>query len=279
MDSIWQQHRTFILKILGGLGVCLLVYIVWSSVSGPGVDRLEAQARHAAGEIRDIEVPSPQAESAVSERARILAARIEYVGQRIGETRSGDDLRDSLVRDILKRIDRGDPDKVESSLTLARRSPVGFLAELVGEAREHLVTRAGYQNVLLDEDLGFEARNPEPSELTRYLLTLRLIVDVCHIAIDEGVFEVRQIGISAPPRGRFEGERAFVREYPVNFLLRGDSQSVLRVIARLNRPDAMIPIAGVRRITRDRTARNPDTILADLDLVALHVDTRAELKE
>lgn len=277
MDSIWQQHRTFILKILGGLGVCLLIYIVWSSVSGPGVERITAGSKLAARDIGQIDVPSSEAEDAVAERARILAARIEYTGQRIGETRTGDDLRDSLIREILKRIGRDDEEKVRSVLTTARRTPLGTMTELIDETREHLITKAGYQNVLIDEDLGFATLDLEAAELPRYLLTLRLIIDFCHIAIEERVYEVRQIGISPPPIGRFQGEEAFVREYPLNVQFRGSSESVLRVIARLNRPDAMIPIAGVRRIGRDRSDRNPDTILADMDLLALRVDTQADL--
>ena len=41
MDNIWQQHKTFILKILGGLGVCLICWIIGASLSDKSLGTLE----------------------------------------------------------------------------------------------------------------------------------------------------------------------------------------------------------------------------------------------
>jgi hypothetical protein len=277
MDSFWQQHRTFILKILGGLLVVLVCWIIGSSLSERSLADLERDVEMKRAEVARLEVPSPETITGLARSLKIVDARTREVGARAGETRKGEELPAQIIADILKMIGRDTAANRELYRRLASTIPVQCVGKLVGEAREFLVERAGPANVTIDEDLGFARPEFQPAEAPRYLMALRLIVRVVNAAIDEQVQEVKTIIIGSPAQGKFEGADVFLREYPVSLAVRGSSASVLAFMERLNDPAAFVPLKTLRRLAPDRGARQEDLVVAEFDLMALHIDPDSEL--
>jgi hypothetical protein len=108
-------------------------------------------------------------------------------------------------------------------------------------------------------------------------MALRLIVRTVNAAIDEQVQDVRTIVIGPPAQGKFEGADVFLREYPVSLAVRGSSASVLAFVERLNDPKAFVPVKTLRRLAPERGARQEDLVVAEFDLIALHIDPDSEL--
>ena len=281
MDNIWQQHKTFILKILGGLGVCLICWIIGASLSDRSLASIEASNKKVRNRIRNMEVPSDKATRGFEQAGEKLENRILFTAQRIGETRIGEDLRRGLIEGLLDRFGIDAPAARDRYLNLARQAPVACVIDLAGKAREYLVTKAGQNSVLLVEDVGYSKLTMEAAQFDRYLITLDAIVRIAETAIDSRVREIKSIVIGSPPGGRFEGEDVFIREYPVTLNLRGTSASLITLIEKLNAPERMLVITGrgqMRRDANDRN-RNPDMLSASLEISALRIDPRAEIQE
>jgi len=279
MDSIWQQHKSFILKILAGLGVCLICWIIGANLSESSLADLESRNATKRRGIRATEVPDGNATSAIQQAATKLENRIVFTAQRIGETRTGEDLRRGLIEGILRRSGADTPTARDRYLNMARQSPVACVIDLAGKAQEHLVTLAGRNSVLLTEDVGFDKLSMEAGQFDRYLLTLESIVTIAETAIECGVREVRSISIGNPPGGRFEGEDVFIREYPVTVQLRGPARSLVRFIEQINDPDALLVLRDLDYIRRDKSARTPDMLLSNMVISALRIDPKAEMRE
>jgi len=279
MDNIWQQHKTFILKILGGLGVCLICWIIGASLSERSLASLTKGNDTSRRTIIGTSVPSPDDTRAYREAAEKLENRILFTAQRIGETRTGEDLRRGLIEGLLSRFGIDDPSSRDRYLNMARQSPVACVIDLAGKAREYLVTRAGRNSVLLVEDVGYDKLSMEAGQFDRYLITLDAIVRIAETAIDSRVREIKSLVIGSPPGGRFEGEDVFVREYPVTVNLRGSSVSLISFVEKLNAPDDMLVLSGLGGIKRDQSARNADMLQATFEISALRIDPRAEIQE
>jgi hypothetical protein len=277
MDSFWQQHRTFILKILGGLLVVIVCWIIGSSLTERSLADLERDVATQRSEVKRLEVPSPDSISGYAKALASLDTRIRETAARVGETRKGDELPAQVFRDILQMIGKDTEPIREAYRRLAAQDPMSCVTKLVGESREYLEDRAGPANVQIDGDLGFARPDFEAAEAPRYLMALRLIVRVVNAAIEERVLEVKSIGIGSPPLGKFEGGDVFLREYPVSMTIRGTSASVLALLGRLNDPAAFVPVKALRRLVPDKSERNKDIVIADLDVLALHIDPESEL--
>ena len=276
MDNIWQQHRSFILKIMAGLGILLVLWIIGSSVHDLSLsDRVRAN-KAKRSTLKRKEIPSKSAIADYEEAAEKLETRVRFLATRAGETRKGEELRRGLIGEILRKIELFTPENVDRYVQDARTQPKACVTELAGKASEYLSGKASLVNVVLERELDTVVQDMEDADIDRYLLCLRLIVDVIEIAIDERVFEVKSVSIAPPPGGRFEGEALFVREYPVNIEIRGGADAVLNFVERLNDPDRFVPVTEVRRIGADRSSKDKSLVVADLELAALKIDPGAE---
>ncbi len=281
MDNFWQQHRGFILKILAGLGVVVVFWIIGSSLTEESLDVIAKRNERKQRAIAGREVPTPAQIDAFRAAARILEDRVRFLAARVGEVRRGESLIEGLIGEILDRVGLGTEAERSRYLGLARSSPKACFVGLQGDAARVLLGRAGSRNVLIaDDSLGFGRLKMDPGELPRYLVTLSLVVRAVELAIETGVYEVRSIGIQRPSaRSRFEGEGTFLREYPISIVIRGPADRVEEFLARLNDPEAFIPVGELRRLARDRGERAEDVVVAELELVALRVDPEAPLRE
>jgi hypothetical protein len=280
MDSIWQQHRTFILKILAGLGVCLVCWIVGASLSGEGVDKTRAKSKTISTRINMNALPAEGDTAAYLDAIEKLRARILFTAERIGDVRQGEELRRGIIEELLDKTNEKSQATRDRFLELSRQSPVACVINLAGRAREYLVTKAGESNVLLVEDIGYDKLQMEPEQIDRYLITLRTIVRVAELAIDAGVFEIKGITINAPPAGRFAAERVFVTEYPVSLELRGSSVSLIEFVRLLNDPKDMVVLRRLDRVSVDTTRKGTlDMLLANMEVSALRIDPEAEIRE
>ena len=278
MDSIWQRHRTFILKILAGLGVCLLAYIIGSSLSDSDIDSMKLQIEGEARKVKNSPVHSPETARELSAASETLRNRLQFLAARVGETRAGEDLRVGLLSDLLIVVGKNTPGTLSEYLKESRQSPKGCLRRILDDAEKTLLADAGLKNVLVERGLGFERVDMEAGQLDRYLLTLKLILSAVRIGIDEGAFEIRQIGILTPP-GRFEGEETFLRQYPVTVTYRGPSATLFRILEKLNAPEHFRTVQALRRLQKDRQEREEDVMVMELELVALRVLPEAEFVE
>jgi len=279
MDSIWQQHKSFILKILAGLGVCLVCWIVGASLSGPGLSDLESTIRTRRAAISSGLVPDPRDTEALTDATEKLRNRILFTAQHIGETRKGEDLRRGIIESLLRRFGSDSQAIRDRYLNMARQNPVACIIDLAGKAREYLVTRAGQNSVLLVEDVGYDKLSMDAGQFDRYLITLELIVTVAETAVECRVREIKDVLIGSPPGGRFEGEDVFVREYPISVKLRGSSAALIAFLERLNDPGRMIVLTRLGSVTHDQQDRDPDMLIADFDLSALRIDPDAGIQE
>jgi hypothetical protein len=279
MDNIWQQHKDFILKILGGLGVLLVFWIIWSSLTSESVADVKELNEGKAERLAARPVPDRSTIAAFQSAVEKLKVRVQNMAARVGEVRKGEDLRIGLIHDILNEIGKGDDESRRVFDGLARSSPKACLSRLKGAAVEYLVGRAGLSNVLLDEGLGLERLTIQDAEVDRYLIALDLIIKVVEIGIEEEVYEIKNISIGTPPGGRFEGTEVFLREYPVNMKVRGPSANVLRFIERLSDPERFIPVDQLRSFAPERSEREQGVVVADLDLMALAIDPDSPIAE
>jgi hypothetical protein len=227
-------------------------------------------------QLKRKEVPSKSTIADYREAVEKLEARVRFLAGRAGETRQGEDLRRGLISEILEKIELLTPENVDRYLQDARTQPKVCVVGLAGKANDHLAGKASLVNVVISRELSSVVQDMEDAELDRYLLCLRKIVDIVELAIEEGVFEVKNVSIGSPPGGKFEGERVFVREYPINVEIRGDAKAVLNFVERLNDPERFLPVTEVRKIAADRHSRDKSVVVADFEVAALLIDPGAE---
>lgn len=279
MDSLWQRHKTFIVEILAGLVVCLLLWIVGSSLTGVSLDVLAARIQSKKTEIRSQRVHSRADTQAFREASDAIRKRILFLAQHSAEMRSGEDLRSGLIGDVLALVGENSPAAREEALKVSKISAASCLSSLEDTAVKALRDEAAPKNISFDDSLGFGKINVEESTIDRYLLTLKLVVRAVKLGIEEGVYDIPSVKILPPPGSRFEGKNTFLREYPVEVEYRGPSAVLLRVMDRMNEPDHLIPIRALHQFQKDRTARNDDTLVMDIEIMALEVEPEADLQE
>lgn len=279
MEHIWQQHRTFILKILAGVFVVLVIWIAGESMTDQSVSSM-AQANE--GVRRGVsrgEVPADSDTAKIEAAVREMEDQLLFVAQKVGETRKGEELRRAVIARILEQMGENTAENRNLALKATRQGVNVVVPRLVGEALAYLDNQARLAGVIFTDSLGFDKSELEPGELDRYLLTLDLILRVARLAIEEGVTEVKTIGVSTPGGGRFREEEGFIRECPFNFEVRGPSESVLRFLERLNDPEHFIVVKNLTRMERDRGVRDENSITARIEMTGLRIDTDAKGEE
>ena len=276
MDSLWQQHRTFILKILGGLLVVLVCVIV--GASGESLSEKVKGINTLRGQLRRQEVPTSSDIATYQDSVERLADRLDFLANRIGETRKGEALRKGLIQEILASVGEDTPENISRYLDLSRSAPVACVVGLRGVARDQLASRAGLENVILPDQV-IRLADMEASQADRYLLTMKLVIQVVKMAIEEGLYEVKSIKWDSPTGGKFGGEDLFVREYPVNIVLRGPADAMMAVMERVTGPAEFIAIKDVSKMGSVRSERDRSVLTADITFMALRVDPEAGLRE
>jgi Tfp pilus assembly protein PilO len=278
MDSLWQQHRTFILKLLGGLAVVLVCWIVGASMAEKSLSEEVSDNASLRRSLGAMQVPADEDIRAYQDAVDRLTGRLDFLAARIGETRKGDELRRGLIEEILASVNADTPANLSRYLDLSRTAPVACVVGLRGVARDQLAARAGLENVILPDEV-IRIAEMEMSQVDRYLLTIKLVVEVVKIAIDVGLAEIKQIKWSAPSGGRFGGEDLFVREYPVSIELRGAADAMLSFIERVTGPDDFIAIREMSKCGTPRSERDQSMVTAEFEFMAIRIDPDAGLRE
>jgi Tfp pilus assembly protein PilO len=278
MDSLWQQHRTFILKVLGGLLVVLVCWIIGSSMTEGNLSKMADDNASMRSGLSRKKVPSSADTTAFQNAVDRLETRVEFLADQIGETRKGDDLRRGLIEEILASVQADTPENITRFLGLSRTSPVACVVGLRGIAKDELMTLAGLQNVILPDEV-LRIVEMDASQADRYLMTIKLVVEVVKIAIEEGLIEVKSIKWEGTAASRFAGEDLFVREYPVTIELRGPSVAMLNFLAKVTSAEHFLPIRKIGKLGHDRSERDPEVMTAEIEFMSLRVDPQAELRE
>ncbi len=278
MDSLWQQHRAFILKIGGGLLVVLVCWIVGASMTEQTLSEQVSRNTSLRRGLNAMRVPARGDIAEYQDAVDRLNGRLDFLANRIGETRKGDELRRGLIEEILASVNADSTDNITRFLDLSRSAPVACVVGLRGIARDQLSSRAGLENVILPDEVLRITDMPE-SQADRYLLTMKLVIEVVKLAIDEGLAEVKAIRWSTPSGAGFGGEDQFVREYPVSIELRGAADAMLSFIERVAGPDDFIAIRSMGKCGTQRSERDKSMVTAEFEFMALRIDTDAGLRE
>jgi len=279
MDNLWEQHRTFILKVMAGAGVFLVLLVVHCSMQDKSQSDWETENAKKWSAISSKKVPSQTVIAEHQAALEKVEGRMRFLAVRVGETRKGEELRRGIISEILAGVGNSSPKRIDRYLHDARTAQKACIVDLASEVNEYLNNKASLVNVVLERDLGSVVEDMEDAELDRYLICLKLIMRVLELAIEQEVYEVKNVSIGSPPGGRFEGEAVFVREYPVNLEIRGPADSILEFLEELNDPDRFVPVTELRQVRPDRATRGKGIVIADMELAALKIDPDAEQVE
>lgn len=270
MDSFWQQHRTFVLKIAGGLVVVLVCWIIGSSFTDESLDEMAARNDATRMSIARMKVPDPADTAAFKASVDKLEARVQSVAAKVGKVVTAQEFRGEIIRDILELVGKGSPANVAKYSSTARSSPLSVAVQLQSDAREFLNRKAGLANVLLVSDFGSLASLDE-SQVDRYLIGLELAIRIVNLAIEEGLYEVKDLDIDTLAGGRFAEADEFIRDFPVTVVVRGQAAAIVGFFERMNDPADFIPVAELR-VAADKNERDPSVQTARLRVSALRID-------
>ena len=112
------------------------------------------------------EVPTDSDIFAYQNSVDRLTDRLDFLANRIGETRKGEALRRGLIEEILASVGEDTPANLSRYLDLSRSAPVACVVGLRGVARDQLGSRAGLENVILPEQV-IRLADMEPSQADR----------------------------------------------------------------------------------------------------------------
>lgn len=279
MDDFWARHKSFVLKILAGLGVCLLAWIVGSSLTEKDMDAYESSIGRLRRQIQETKAPPVAAASAYEQAGDRLSERILFLANRMGDLRTGVDLRNGLVRELLDLAGKRTPQNEADFLRRAEVRPESCLQGLVAFFADSIRSEAARRNVVVDDGLGFDNLQHEAGHLVRYLMSLKTIVTTIRLAMEEGATEIVQIAIAPPPGGRFLAEETFVSQFPVRLELRGPSAVLLRILDRLTDPADFRVLTMVGPMQRHRQDREEDLMTMPIEITALRIQPDASLEE
>lgn len=260
MDSFWQQHRSFILKILAGLLVAIVCWAIGSSLVEKSLGDRKAELDKRDASLASQRAPSDPSLAELGSKVDLMDGRVRGIAQSIGYTARPEDpeSRDRFRREVLGRILKGIgyaertrlefENALKEQIEKARANPIGCVIGLKGEAKDYLLREAARKNIRVDEDLGFGRETLEADEIDRYLVALSVIVHVVNLAIAEEIYDVDSIQIRAPTEVEAEVIEGPIHDpedvtvvpigarYPVGFTVRAPSAVVLRFLEELNRP-------------------------------------------
>lgn len=258
LAEIWQQHKVFLISILGAL---VLLFV------GRGV-------------IAD----------------QYPVTELERKSQNvIAQMQKGTDVPDSVLRDLRDQVsgmeDRlrkllGDMQFESDPLFVLPRgepNPTSFCWLRLRQAQEALVDEASRQNIFVTEQLGLQDAAPtDPEEIKRTLRALNVVNDVVLTCIEAGVRRIQRIQIDPPAKSRTR-RSSFVEDLGIQFEIFGSERALQTVLARLveGPKQGSLPYLALAAGTKlEPSPQEQGLLRLHLSLSALAIDaTDLELEE
>jgi hypothetical protein len=246
LTTLWQEQKTFILYVLGGLLVFFLGQALISSLYGVDENRRRVQSLESS--LR--RTPAPP------------RSRLEEVRER------NEDLNTRFDTAVKRVVFEPDPKYVLSP----KEKPDIQYDRLYNEARDSLVEGAKTLNITVDDSLGMPELSPtRRSEIQRALTALDIVTRVVLLAIEAQVAQVDSIAM-VPESGR--RQKSFVREQRVKFQMKGTSAALADFFKRFVLQDNFLAIENARIEVED-----PDGAWVEADVIVSALEVLKEEPE
>lgn len=249
-------------------------------VSGD-VDGLARQIQRAQNVVRSTAVPPRGATAALREKLGATEDAFASEAAVVAEHRSSHDLAIASIRQVLADIGQADEAAVTPYRDLLTEAPNACFSRLYDEARRHFDRTALDRDVLFSTELGLDGFRFEVDEVDRALHALRVAVRAVNLAMDAGVVEVLDVGVSFQSTAR-EDESGIEADH-VTIRVVGPPSAHASLINRLNDPRRYVALAdaefGGDRRGRQRSRREERNVPLKLTLKTLRVLSRSDDEE
>lgn len=208
LTDLWQEHKKFILAIVGAL----LLWLVGQGVISSRYDVDSVKSR-----VSSIH-------SGLRRKPNVKSGTVTELRTEV------DELRGRLKRLVAEMDFRADDIFV---LPPSEPNPTSHCWRTIRDVQKVLVDEAERLDIRVPEKLGLEDRAPnEPEEIRRTLRALNIIHNVVLACIQSGVRRVDRIRIEDEAKRRSSGT-SFVTELRVEFEILGSERSIRSVIGSL----------------------------------------------
>lgn len=218
LTTLWQEQKTFILCVLGGLLVFFLGQAVISTLYG--VDENKRRVASLEAGLRRTAAPNRVRLEAARERNEVLQGRY-----------------DEALENVTFRPD-------ERYLLSKSEKPDIQYDRLFNEARDSLVEGAKTLNISVDDRLGMPELSPtRRSEIQHALTALDIVTRVVLLAIESQVSEVQSISM-VPDRG--QRKKRTLREQQIKFQMTGSITALSEFLRRFALQEDFLAIVAAR---------------------------------
>ena len=250
LAELWQQHKGFLLTIVGALVVMLIGTSVISDRYPVSSLRSKSSGIQA---TLNTTVNVPDAD------VRELRGEVESLRVQIGQ----------LVQEM-----QFDGDEL-FELPATEPNPTSYCFVVLRRVQDELVDHASRQNISVPEKLGLQDAAPaDPDDIRRTLRALNVIQSVVLAGIDSGVRRIARIQIDPAHTGVRQG--AFYQELGVQFDIVGSERSLQAVLAQVVEEPKLgrAPYLAVQPGTKlEPSKQEPGLYQLHLDVAALAIDT------
>jgi hypothetical protein len=243
LEEYWQENKSFVAQVAGGLFVFLIGLAVVQKTVGAEYRSVRREIVSAESKLRKLKTEGYDRSALDRIKADHAALDAALV-----------DLRER-VRFEAREDFRAEP---------GQATPSAYLSA-VTQVRERLLPAAGRKGVTIDPTLGLPELSPtRPDEIERHLEALDLIERVLGLCIEEGVREVPRLRIRLDPGLRGRKGVGLIERTKVEIDMRGENAAILRVLARSQRgPSAL----AIESIEMDANRQRPDEARAQVTLL------------
>ncbi len=211
IEEYWQENRTFVLRVAGGLVLFLIALAVVDSWIGSDL-RSERLRQNALRARLAQPTHGPAHEALAREDNEALRLALEELETRVA---------------FRPRPGFREPGR---SVSAAR------YLDAVAAVREELLPRARRRNVHVDPTFGLPAQSPtREDELARTLDGLDVVERLVSLAVDEGVERVERLRIRLDPSLTGRGGAGAVERTRVEVVLVGRGAALTRTLERTQR--------------------------------------------
>ena len=245
LNTLWQEHKAFILSVLAGLLVFIVGQAAISSVYSTDAKRRSVTSLDRS--LRQVKAPTS------SELTEIRKLNAELT-ERFEDT-------------VRKVVFVPDPKYILSST----EKPDIQYDRLYNEARDTLVEGAKALNITVDPSLGMPELSPtRHGEIQKALTALDMVTRVVIIALETQVGYIESITM-VPEKGRVS--KTMVREQRVRFKMTGKAASIAEFFQQFARQEHFLSIEKAQLKTGDgkRNAQDGSTVSADFVISALTI--------
>ena len=276
MGDIWQEHRRFILLVVGGLLGFLLLWLIVGEVFGSDVGRYKRMI--SASKRNKQSLPSGVSLNSVKKERKQLEKAFT-----------------ALSSSMARQTEAG------YRLPADERSPENYYGAKVDELRRGFVETCAVRNIALDGSLGLPRETPVSRrridwflrglDVVRQVLATVISVDS---EIPGGIARVQKISIKRPTKSRNQKrrvEKPFLRKRELSFEIVGEPAAVDLIIRNFARPSSTGRYLAVKRErirsldeapsgVRKRRRSDPrdhSRVLLEVTVIALDIDRAGQV--